>query len=503
MKRASILLMITTIFSKIIGFIRETVVAAVLGRTSPLTQAYTYSFNLPNTLFALLSAAFVTGYIPMYTRVESEEGKERANAFTNNVLNMMLLVGMIISLAFFFFTEPLLHLLLPSASPETMFYYVQFVRVAVFSVLGTCFYTILTGYLNIKNAFVVANLLGIPMSIVVIISLYLSKTYGYMWIPHGINLGYAFQAILIVLYAYKKGFKYEFHINFKDEHVRTMLIIALPLIIGSSTSTLGNLIKQGIISGTDDGLATWNFAMRVASMASAIFATSVINVTYPAVSRSIIAGKTEETKKHFGDSLVSMLLFIVPSVVGLFVLAKPIIQLVYMRGEFLASDVWPTALVLMAFSLSLIPTVIMQLTQRIFYGYQDTITPMISSILTIAIQIVISFTLYQWWGVPGATLGTAISAFFGMLYLGIKLKKKFITFPTKKYSKQIVKVLIASVIMGVVAYGSYWILTWFLSSNLSTLLSIALSGASYLLLILYLRIEAVDNLIQSFKSRRG
>lgn len=503
MKKASLLLMITTVLSKIIGFLRESVAAAVLGRTGPLAQAYTYSFNLPNTLFALISAAFVTGYIPMYTRVEKEEGEERANAFTNNILNMMLLIGIIISLAFFFWTEPLLNILLPSASTETMFYYVQFVRIAVFSVLGTCFFTLLSGYLNIKNSFVVANLLGIPMSIVVMFFLYLSKTRGYTWIPWGINLGYALQGVLIVLYAYKKGFKYEFHINFKDEHVRNMLIIALPLIIGSSTTTLGNLVKQAIISGTDDGLATWNYAMRVGSMVSAIFATSIINVTYPAVSKSIVEGKVEETKKNFGDSLVSMLLFVVPSFVGLLVLAHPIIQLVYMRQAFLPSDVGPTALVLIAFSFSLIPSVTMQLMQRIFYGYQNTTIPMISSIVTIAIQVAFSWVLYQFFGVPGATFGVAISSTVGMFYLGYHLRKKFTPFPLRKYARQVLKIVMASAVMGVVAFFGFKGFRLFLSNNVSTLLTILLAMGVYLVVILYLRVEAVENLLKSLRSRRG
>ncbi len=503
MKKASLLLMITTVLSKIIGFLRESVAAAILGRTGPIAQAYTYAFNLPNTLFALISAAFVTGYIPMYLRVEKEEGEERANAFTNNILNMMLLAGIIISFVFFFWTEPLLNFLLPSAHPDTMYYYVHFVRIVVFSILGTCFFSLLNGYLHIRNSFIVANLLGIPMSIVVIIFLYLSKIKGYTWIPWGINLGYALQGLLIVLYAYKKGFKYEIHIDFKDQHVKTMLKIALPLIIGTSTTTFGNLIKQAIISGSIGGLATWNYAMRVGSMVSAIFATSIINVTYPAISKSIVEGKLQETKKNFGDSLISMLLFVVPSFVGLVVLAHPIIQLVYMRGEFLVSDVGPTALVLVAFSFSLIPTVTMLLMQRIFYGYQNTRLPMISSILTIAIQVAFSWTLYQFYGVPGATFAVAIASTVGMFYLGYHLRKKFTPFPLRKYARQVLKIVMASAVMGVVAFFGFKGFRLFLSNNISTLLTILLAMGVYLVVILYLRVEAVENLLKSLRNRRG
>ncbi|NLC41885.1 MAG: murein biosynthesis integral membrane protein MurJ, partial [Erysipelothrix sp.] len=92
MKKASIFIMILSILSKLLGFVRETVLAAFIG-AGDVSDAFVYSLSLPTTFFSVVIAAFVTGLIPMYTRVENDEGSDRAMRFLNNTLNIMLLFG--------------------------------------------------------------------------------------------------------------------------------------------------------------------------------------------------------------------------------------------------------------------------------------------------------------------------------------------------------------------------------------------------------------------------
>ncbi|MFR4807525.1 MAG: lipid II flippase MurJ [Peptostreptococcus anaerobius] len=101
-----VLLMSLTLLSKFVGFFREQVMSYYYG-ASMYSDIYFSAYDIPKILFSLLAASLATTYIPMYNRVVEEKGEERANVFTNNVLNLTLLVGFLISVVAFIFMEPI------------------------------------------------------------------------------------------------------------------------------------------------------------------------------------------------------------------------------------------------------------------------------------------------------------------------------------------------------------------------------------------------------------
>ncbi|WZU00063.1 hypothetical protein MGH68_10520 [Erysipelothrix sp. D19-032] len=117
MKRITILMMLLSILSKLFGFAREITLSTTYG-AGAISDSFIFAYNLQSTLFSVFVAAFVTGFIPMFTRIEREDGEERAIEFTNNVQNVMLVIAIIVSALVFIFTEQFISILVPLATPK-------------------------------------------------------------------------------------------------------------------------------------------------------------------------------------------------------------------------------------------------------------------------------------------------------------------------------------------------------------------------------------------------
>lgn len=501
MKKASILIIIVSILSKLLGFIRETVLAATYG-ASYVSDAFIFAYGLPATLFSVVAAAFVTGFIPMYSRVEANDGDKEANRFLNNVLHVMIIFCIVIAAFFLLVPEVILGFLLPNASAELLSLVIPFTQITVFSVFMTCIIQLMTGFLQLKNSFVFPMMMGFPMNIVVITTIVLSRSIGSWILPYGILISYCLQAALIVAYAFKKGYRYKFVLDLKDKQLRTMLALAIPLIIGSSSTTIGDLINKAILSGFEGGVSYLNYSTRLGGILQSVFGAAITNVAYPSLSRSIARNETLETHRSFGDALISITLFIAPASLGLIVLAQPIVQLVYMRGEFTAEDLAITVPVFVGYSIGLLAISLRDLFTRMFYSYQDMKTPMWNSILMAAIQAALAIVLFNVIGIAGVTLSMAISNIVGLGFIALQLRKYLKGFPFRHYLGQAARVLVSSFAMAGVAYFLYQLVFGQLESNLIAVAVAIMAGVIvYVVMVFVFRVEAVMELVSSFKRR--
>lgn len=500
MKKASILIMVASIISKLLGFAREAILVAVLG-VGGVSDAFIYSLSLPTMVFSMILAAFSTGIIPMYTRIEKDDGEDNANNFLNNTINVMLVIGLIFVAILFLFTEASLSVLMPEAIPEVLVYAIPFVKVTSFTILFAVLIQLLTGFLHVKNSFLVPALLGFPLNIVIIIVIYLTRVSSINILPYGIILAYIAQAVIILGYAYTKGFKYKPIFDLKDPHMRRMLVLALPLIIGAAASTLGGLVNSAIASSTEGGLTLINHATKIGGMVEGIFGLAIITVMYPSLSKAISLKQYDKAKNEYGEALISEALFIIPAAIGIMLLANPIVKFVFLRGNFTEADAVALTPILFAYSLGIVAISLHNLNVRVFYSYQDTRKPMYISLSIIAVQIVLGLILSRLFGLPGITWAMTIAFTVGVLLELFFLKKLFKTFPYLKFGRQLIKVLIANAVMVAAILLCIFVLQPRLSNTMFLMITILVAIGVYLMAVLSLHIETFDDLIEGFRRR--
>ena len=136
MTKTAIFVMMLTLVSKILGFGREVVLSYVYG-ASAVTDAFLISNTIPNVVFSIVGAGLSTGFVPIYSHILNESGKEDANKFTANLVNTLLVAITLIVVVVLVFTEPLVKIFASGFSDGTMRLTVRFTRITVFGIYFT------------------------------------------------------------------------------------------------------------------------------------------------------------------------------------------------------------------------------------------------------------------------------------------------------------------------------------------------------------------------------
>ncbi|MDN5332698.1 MAG: putative peptidoglycan lipid flippase [Tepidanaerobacteraceae bacterium] len=169
-KKAAVVVMVITLLSKITGFLREIVLGSTYGATY-ITDAYLVSQTIPQVLFATVTAALATTYIPLYSKIKIGEGEEEAVKFTNKVVNAVLFASAIVTLLGLIFTRPIVSFIAMGFEGETLRLAVSFTRIAFPMVLFIGLSNIFQGFLQSNGEFAIPAFIGIPYNFILIFAM--------------------------------------------------------------------------------------------------------------------------------------------------------------------------------------------------------------------------------------------------------------------------------------------------------------------------------------------
>jgi putative peptidoglycan lipid II flippase len=174
MKKIAILIMLITIFSKIFGFARDLTLSYFYG-ASNISDAYLISLTIPSVIFSFIGIGISTGYIPILSHIERVNGVKEGNRFTNNIINIMLILCTVIIILGSVFTEQIVKVFASGFVGETLVLAVKFTKLSLFGIYFTGMISILTGYLQLKGNYTIPALIGFPLNIFIIISIFLHQ----------------------------------------------------------------------------------------------------------------------------------------------------------------------------------------------------------------------------------------------------------------------------------------------------------------------------------------
>lgn len=492
--------MIISILSKFLGFARETVLSYFYG-ASNISDAYLISLTIPAVVFSFLGGALGTSYIPLMGSIIKEKGERESLRFTNNIVNFVILIATVLVLFVLSFTELVVRLFASGFKDETFKMAVAFTRIAVFGVYFTGLTYIFSSFLQIKGNFVIPALVGFPYSILVILSIFLSKKLNYLYIlSFGSVLAIASQFILVFIFSLKKGFFYRFFLDFKDEYLKKIINLALPVMLGTSVGQLNVLIDRTIASGiVVGGISALNYANRLNGFIQDIFANSISTVMYHLITKMAALEDVKGFKRVIGENINLINVFLVPATVGLFIFSVPITKLVYGRGAFDGRALVLTSGALLFYSLGMTGVGAGTILSRAFYSLQDTRTPMINSVHAVILNIILNITLSKFMGISGIALATSISNLFCTGLLFLSLKKKIGPYGMKDMVYTFLKVVFASLVMGVIARLFYIKFYVMLGGVFSLLSAIFVGAAVYFIIILFMRIKEIDFILSKVR----
>lgn len=503
MQRLSIIIMVVTALAKVFGFARELTLSYFYG-AGAISDAYIFANGLPATLFTVLAAAFVSGFIPMFTRIAQRDEKE-ANQFMSNIFNIMLLFCVVITGLTWLFPEAVVHIFLKDISAETLMYAVAFVRVTIFGAFFVSIVQLTTGYLNIKESFILPAILSLPMNLVVIAFIALSRSTTPYILAYGSLLGNVVQGVIIYAYAYKKGYRHQLRINFADENLKKMLILSIPIIFNNVFNQVGTVITQRIASSEiEGGVSILNYVNKLIAFVQGLFITSITTVTYPSIAKYAALNNKERFDSAVNQSISGMALFVVPAAFAFFALSTPLVTLAFGRGEFGSEQIALASPLFQMLSLGLIGIGIREIFTRVFYAYQDMKSPMVYSIVFVVLNIVLNYVFVYWFnfGLTGLGISSTIAHIVSMVLMTIGIKRRIGFSEIKDLMIDLAKIIASSIIMAAAAYVLHRFLAAKLSSTMiTTILTAGVGVIIYGILVVVLKVSFIEQLLTKLKSR--
>ncbi|MDD2481690.1 MAG: murein biosynthesis integral membrane protein MurJ [Lutispora sp.] len=501
MKKTVFLLMILTIVAKIIGFAREIALSYFFG-ASYISDAYLISQTIPAVLFGFVGAALSTSYIPIYSDVMRKKGTEPAIAFTNNVTNVFVAISTFIVIAVIAFTEPVVKLFASGFEGETLNLAISFTRVSVLGIYFTAIGYIYRSYLQLKDRFILPTVLGFVSNFIIITSIMLSARSNVMILAIGSVLAAASQAIFLLPSLYKRGYRYSFIFDIKDNHLIKMMHQALPVIIGNSANQINWLVDRTIASRiVVGGISALYYANKLNGFVQGIFVASIATVMYPLISKMAAEGDMEGIKSSLKESITGSNLLVVPATVASMIFAGPVVQLLFGRGAFDAQAAHLTSYALFFYAVGMTGFGLREVLARVFYSLQDTRTPMINAFISMVLNIILNIILSKFLGIGGLALATSIAALFCTVLLFISLRKKIGPFGMKEISISFIKILFSSLIMGLIAKYAYNILQNNMDYKLSLFISMGIGALVYFVAIYFMKIEDVEIIISAIRRK--
>ena len=442
-----------TMVSRVLGFLRDAMIAATLG-AGILADAFFVAFKLANLLRRLFAeGAFNAAFVPLFARTFEGDGKEEARRFAEEALAVLASVLLIVVLLAEIGMPLLVRVLASGFEPESARFLlaVELSRITFPYLALISLAALFSGMLNALGHFWVAAFAPIILNLVLISSLLLASlhpatpAHALAW---GVSIAGVLQLGLVAWATARHGFAPRLQRPRLTPRVRRLNRLILPGVFGAGVYQLNLVVDTWFASHLPAGAVSYLFyADRLNQLPLGLVGVALGTVLLPILARQIRAGQVA-TALHSQNRALEIGLFLtLPATVALIVLAEPIIQLLFERGAFDRSATVATAGALAALAVGLPAYVLIKVLVPAFFAREDTRTPVLVAGVALLSNIVIINLLIDRYAHVGIALATAIANWLNALLLGFFLHRRgYLQLDTRLISR-LPRMLLASAAM--------------------------------------------------------
>jgi len=441
-----------TIISRILGYLRDILIAIFLG-TSFLADAFFVAFRIPNTFRRLFSeGTFNAAFVPSYSS-EIVKGKSKSNKFANEVFNYLFLILLIFVLVVQIFMPTFISLIAPGFvdDNEKMNLAINLTRITIPFLMLVSLASFFSAILNSHNRFAEAAAAPIILNIVLIIILLFNKSLNdelVYYLSYGVTLAGLLQLIFLYFFVIKH-FKLTFNIKFKlSKKVKVFFNKLLPSIFSSGVTQINILVGTIIASFQASAVSYLYYADRIYQINLAIAGIAIGVVVLPQLSKHISQKNKKKIDLIQNKALELSLFLSLPASIALLIASDEIISALFGYGQFSESSVLNSAKALYFFSLGLPAFAMIKVFSNFFFANHDTKTPFYISLISVALNILISVYFFKSIGFIIIPIATTISSWFNSITLFLFLQKRNLFSFNKIFINRIFKIVFSSILMG-------------------------------------------------------
>ena len=420
---------IMTLASRILGLIRDISFAYFFGAVTS-ADAFFVAFRIPNLLRRLVAeGAMSSAFIPVFTAYHAKYGNEEAKKVSDITFTYLLITLLALSVLGVIFSKELIYLFAPGFElhPEKFRLTVTLNRIMFPFILFVSIVALCMGLLNsLKHFFVPAlSPIILNLSIIAFILIASRGRHAILIVATGVLVGAALELVPQLILMHKKGFLFSLNFDYRHPALRESLFLFLPMMFGAAVYQLNVFVSNVLASFLKTGSISYlYYASRLFEFPQGIFAVSIAIAALPAMSRDTAGEGVSRLKDSLVFSLKLLNFVTVPATVGLMILARPIIDVLFHRGSFSLSDTMAVSSALLYYAVGLWSVAFSRVITQAFYALKDAKTPVVIAFFTVVINLLLSIGLMNSMSYRGLALATSISAYFNTAYLLFALRRK-------------------------------------------------------------------------------
>jgi len=482
------LISILTLLSRILGMARESVVANYFGATV-VAQAFSVAFSIPNLFRKLLGeGALSAAFIPLYAQAVKTGDKDEANRFAAASFNLLAAILVVLTVAGELVLWLIVHLIHFRSDNLLVIKFTAVMLPYVILVCGTAF---LSGILQVHKRFGLPALTQVPLNVIHIAVIVVGarllllkpgnldqvlQTRLAYWLCSFVLIAGVVQITMLLPVLRQTGFRFTWIAKPWTPAMRKLLTLSIPVALSASVLQISVLLDKAITLYLTTGQNaaeklqlfhhTWNYPLAIGAAARlnwaqmlyqfplGVFATAVATAIFPSLSTDAHDKDEEKFKRVLGQGIVFTLFEGLPASLGLILVRYPTVRLVFQHGSFTAVDTQWVARSVIFYSAAIWAFSLQQVLNRGYYALHDTMTPLVMSIVTIAVKTAVEIPLaFSKLGESGIAAGTLASFAIQAIVMLVMLDRKVGGLGLGKIARDVGKMLLACAAMAGACWG--------------------------------------------------
>lgn len=497
------LIMMITLLGKVLGLVRDMLLGHNFG-TGMESAAFLTASRIPRTFFdAIFAAAISASFIPVFTERMEQKGQEDAFRLSRCFFTWMGLLTAGMSLIGMVFAEPLVGVLAQGFDAKTAALCARLLRILFPTVFLTGLAFSMVGVLQSMGEFYIPAALSVASNgIIILYYLLFCRRFGVYGLAWAFLLGWAAQALMQMPWLFRHGFHYR--PCFRHPALKSVFTLMVPVMVSTWIQPVNQLISTRFASFLFEGAgaSAMEYANTLYTMIAGILVLSITNVMFPEMSRLSSSGQEDQLGELVGGTLRGMLFLLLPMMVGLMLLSRPIVRLLYEYQSWNTFSTEITARALCFMSLGMVGYGIQNVLSRAFYAQQNGKAPMISGAISIVVNLALCLLLSGSMDVAGLSIATAASSMVSAVLLLIPMLRRYPGVLGKRFWIGILKMLCCTLGMGAAVWlTGHSVALWLQDGMLRRILQVGIPTvagiAAYFILALVLGLEE----LQALRSR--
>ena len=445
-----------TIGSKLFGFLRDVLLGSRFG-TSMESDAYFMALKITAIVFMGIGSAITTTMIPTIVNYIAKEEKEKAFAFANKIFTIMMIFSLI--------AIPLGIILAPIYTKyiafgfydEKMALTITLIRLMIPILICTFLTYIFVSLLQALDKFSITSILSMPYNIILIsYLLFFANAFGIKGLAVATVIGWTAQFLIQGPTLHGKGYRLKLNFDLRDKDIRAFFRLILPILISTMVYNINILVDSSLASTLSEGkLSALNYAFIIYTAIASTTIFGISTVLFPRLAKNTSMNDITAFKAQVTSTIKVLCFILLPLTVGLITLRTPIVKLAFQRGAFDEQGVMLTKIALTYYALGMIGFGMQEILNKSFFALKDTKTPMKFGAISVGLNIILNLILIRKMDLAGLALATSIATISNGLFLYLALIRKVGKLDTLSIIKNLMRILVAVVLMAFVTKSTY------------------------------------------------